>query len=116
MNRMLYQNTHGFIEYSSKRSQYTLSLHGIEHTLQFCDFHNIYSKIKSIDIEQILTNTNEEDDFTTFKFLKSNKTFVVNILELLALKDLVEGIVFELYLEDILYRAGVSLPEEVLAY
>jgi hypothetical protein len=113
---MVYQNSKGFIEYSSKNSQYVLGIQGQEFSLQFCEFHNIHTKIKSIDIETILYNTDDKDDYTTFKFTKLNQSITLTVSELLVLKDLVEGIVFELYLEDILYRAGVCLPEEELVY
>lgn len=113
---MVYQNKKGFIEYCHKTSQYILGIKGLEFSLQFCEFHNIHTKIKSIDIEEILYNTDDKDDYTTFKFSKLNQSITLSVMELLVLKDLVEGIVFELYLEDILYRAGIQLPEEELVY
>lgn len=113
---MVYRNSKGFIEYLPKNSQYILGIQGQEFSLQFCEFHNIHTKLKSIDIEEILYNTDDKDDFTTFKFSKLNQSITLSIAELLVLKDLVAGIVFELYLEDILYRAGLSLPQEELVY
>ncbi len=109
---MVYSNQKGFIEHSSFTSLYTLGIQDKEHSLQFCDFLNICSKLKSIDLEAILSDTNDKDDYTTFNFLKSEKTITLNIHELIVLKDLVDGILFELYLEDILYRAGIRVMEE----
>jgi len=113
---MLYQNKHGYIEYSSRTCRYTVEIKGETHSLLFCEFLNMYSKIKSIDIEEVLYNTYDEDDYNTFQFLKSEKTIVLNLHELLVVKDLMEGIIFELYLEDVLYRAGVYLPEKELVF
>ena len=92
------------------RGRYTLVLNEQQFEQNICEFLLTFSFLQSRDVETYLLNTASEYDQVRVPLSGNGKNVTLPLSDFIRLRAVYANEMFELKLEDLLLRQGVTLP------
>jgi len=98
------------ISFDRSTGMYSIHFNGEEFRQRVCEFLYTYNVLSSKNPEEFLLNTDSLYDFVKVPLSgRKGKTMLLPISDFLALRKLYMEEMYQLRLEDMLFRSGVSL-------
>lgn len=109
----VYKTNHGAVYQCSRQNCYWLEFAGSTTAFKVSDFFNFKKKIDTIDISAMIINPSRTADFTIVMPFRTPRCFVLDINDVLNLRELLDGAKFMITLNSVIRECLKGTPRSV---
>lgn len=110
----VYHTAHGIVYQCSRQNCYWLDFAGSTTAFKVNDFFNFKKKIDGVDISTMIIDSSRTADFTIIMPFRTPRCFVLNINDILNLKELLAGAKFMIELNSVVNECLKTTPSSPL--
>ncbi|WP_257667784.1 hypothetical protein [Parapedobacter tibetensis] len=109
----VYKTIHGTVYQCSRKNCYWLEFAGNTTAFKVGDFFNFKKKIDGIDISEMIINPSRTADFTIVMPFRTSRCFVLDINDVLNLRELLKGAKFMIELNSVVKECLRTTPNRI---